>query len=520
MDQNDNIEKFFNKKFAAAVSEEDWNTPPDDTWGDILVGLEDDPTTKPIAYYFPWLIGIILLIFASYLLLSEKIQNERIDHLENQINTNKIGPATGNIDKSLLNGQTKSNSHIVKEAPTNEALIPSKLVSDKSSFTPISQSSNKSITGNNNDLKTNIKSLSLKQQITPKTPILNSGTSTIDHRLSSNVLGNMDNNSSIGITISNEQIANAENSQIFNTSLFDSKISSSESVTNIGLLAINLPFTDRSAFILDQKPNSIILDNSSRSIYVGLVLRYNQWSDKNSGIIANPLEELLTEENTLSSVSYGFSSSINLSKKWTGNIDLLYNQRSHQSSYFLQLPFSTANEVLDTDGDLINAFQHSLPTSLGDVQTDVTLARSQSSSIENDEIVGIDLSFKNQTQSILIPLSAAYFLREANNGLYFSGGLTNEIVLNSKLSGIQSNSHHSKVDGKTINIEYDDSQQNKYGIGANLGLGYVWKFKAGTNVKLGANYDFALSENYGHNGYQHKTNNFSVGVSLMKLILK
>lgn len=509
MDQNDNIEKFFNKKFAGAVSEQDWNTPPEDTWDNIFEALEDKPDDKNFAFYIPWLIGMVLLIAASYLFISDKLQSERIDKLENKINN--ISPATGDINNN--NTEETNRDLLIGSQDGYTKLISEKSVENSTSL----QESN---TQKTNQKKSKIKSSSIIQEIIPNglfgltAPTNNAKANATVSNLNSQAF-NIGNNT---IIPSNELALTSD--KINQAILADKKIERNDILRKLNRLPFLLDIKERTkAESLGTKPY-VKINQTKKFMYLGLASRHNQWMDVNTGFIANPLEELLTDEHTLSSLSYGLSASMNISKKWTANIDVLYNERSHKSIYFLQLPYSTNTEMLDADGEYFNAFQHSLPTSLGDVQTDVTLSRSQTSTLDNNEIVGIDLSFKNQTQSILIPISASYFIKEANNGLYLSGGLVNEIILNTNLSGIQSLSHHSKVNDKAINIQYDDTQQNKYGVAASLGLGYVWKLKAGTNIKLGASYDLALSNNYVFNGYQHKTNNYSAGLSVLKRIGK
>jgi len=457
------------------------------------------------------------LIVVSYLFISDKIQLERIETLENKIN--EQAPVEQNNDR---NKQTK----IINKKEDNST----GLIDDNLNINP--NLSDKNIKGGEQEFKlldvkntrqekqteTKIKSSSLIQQITPSNNIQNSFLNK-EPKSNSNpsstpidfALMERDKN----FPVDRSSMLQAKKSSAVLGSAMREDIDLLNPISKLMLTQIQFPINPRPFGELDQEAH-VNVDKKRSILYGGLSTRYNYWLDHNSGIIDNPLEGLLEDESTLASWAYGASIGIELNQKWTANVELLYNQRSHQSTYLIELPYSTSNETLDNEGDYINDFQHSLPTSLGDVQTDVTLSRIQTSMIEDDELVGIDLAFRNQTESLIVPVNAAYYPSGVNRGIYFSGGLVNEIFLNSKLSGIQSNSHHSGVHNKSVNVQYDDTQQNKYGLGASAGIGYVWNLYANTSLKLGVNYDFALTDNYNFSGYEHKTNNLSFGLSIIK----
>ena len=92
--------------------------------------------------------------------------------------------------------------------------------------------------------------------------------------------------------------------------------------------------------------------------------------------------------------------------------------------------------------------------------------------------------------------------------------------MKNQLNGIQSNSLHDTVDDKQVTVQYNDTQQNKYGLSASLGLGYVLPIKQQFFLSLSANYDVALTDNYVNNTFQHKIDNLSFGLSLIKAIGK
>ncbi len=524
MDQNDKIESFFNKKFSQPVEAQEWNTPPEDSWDNILLGLEDKPSKRRYAIYLPWLFGIIALFVSSYLLITNKNNSERIQNLENRID--HIGAQSDKNTKTL---DSKNTTQVKKEAEISSINGTTEQIENIETARQTLKTKKPNRTKNTIESSNAItqKSIALKDR--KKIATNTTSDSTLANSSGTqNMIAN--SNSNIGNTIGNNgnNHIGSKNTETF--ALSDNNIQVpiiNRSRENLGILAIAkltdslFPVPERNKVDVDdflRVASRVELDNTPLAIYAGITSRYNRWIDVNSGLDPNPLEELRVDENTLSSFAHGVSASMALGKKWTGNIGLLYNQRNNQTDYLLQLPFSTNTEMLDSEGDLINAFQHSLPTALGDVKTDVTLARSQSSTLANNEIVGIDLSFQNRSKSLIIPLTTSYFFRAAHDGLYVSGGIVNEFTLSTELSDIQSTSLHNTVDDKIVDVQYNDEQINNYSVGASAGLGYVFLLNKGMNLTLGANYDFALNNNYTNGGFQHKVNNLSFGLNLMKAI--
>jgi len=503
MGQNDNIEKFFNRRFAEADSNEAWATPEEDTWDNILEVLDQETDRDKGVSYFGWSIGIIGLIIASYLLFSDKMQIERIESIEKKIN--KIESKSNNNDIKIIGGNDfNSNS--------NQKSIEETLKVNKSQ----KFSTNKEMQTKTSKGKTKIKSSSLVQPIGPiskQAVITKKNKRSITNPVRTNSFAivppsiNEVSSSSRQILSSHGQISGAKQAKKKNDVL-----------NAIPLAQMKIQTKARPKKVYDKANHTIEVNKPSIPIFISLSTRFNQWADVNTGMIDNPLEELLTDENTLSSWSVGMNGSVRLSKKWLGTVGVFYTKRSHQSTYLLQLPYSISNEIMDNEGSLINAFSHSLPTSLGNVDTDVTLARRASSSLSDNELVGIDLSFHNLSETLIVPMNISYFPSGINDGLYLSGGLVNEILLSTAVTGIHTNSHHSEVNGKSVDINYNSKQQNKYNFGVSFGTGYVWKIYRRTSLMLGANYDFALKSNYNFNGYQHKTNNLAITAGIVQQI--
>jgi len=471
---------------------------PEDSWDNILEGLEEPKRKRRVLAILPWLLGGLGLFLGIYLFVSNQNQSERIDHLQNQIND--IGESSEKNIKTI-------NAQDLKQVSENNK-------TPKQTGITTNETENKSNIQINHEVKSDHASVETK---TTK-PSKEKQNVSLEERKATTARKLLPSN--------NNNNNNNNNTNVEEKEMLSSVVGGSDKIVNTNNVALDfqkIPSLDNLLFHIQDRALTDLSFLKAKSLskeeaiqfLIGITGRYNNWFDVNTGKIDNVLEELRTENNTLASFSLGLNSSIAINKKWTTSLGVLYNQRSHQTIYLLNLPFSTTNETLDAEGELINEFQHSLPTSLGEVQTGLVLSRSQGSNIADDENVGIDLSFNTVTKSILIPINASYFPRGINNGFYFSGGIINEVILSSELSGIESHSQHDLVNDKSIDIQYNAEQQNNYVLGASVGLGYAWNIKDDFNLMLGANYDFGLNNHYENNGYKHKLNNLSMGVSVV-----
>ena len=244
---------------------------------------------------------------------------------------------------------------------------------------------------------------------------------------------------------------------------------------------------------------------------------YNVWNDRISGEYIDPLTELLINEKTSNSLSFGLTFGKQISPKIVLNASVNYYSRKRNSTYDINLPYSTVDEISAGD-DFENHFQHSLPTSLGNISTELILARSKNSSVQNNENVNLDLSLENIMKVISIPLTAQFFVKEAGNGLYFQTGILNEFILKNEIADISTLSHHSFVHDKSISISYQPNQVNKFNMRLLAGLGYQQELTRSISLALFANYGYALTNTFKRNTYQHKIDQIGMGIGLYKTL--
>ncbi|MFZ1848557.1 MAG: hypothetical protein WAU12_16695 [Saprospiraceae bacterium] len=302
------------------------------------------------------------------------------------------------------------------------------------------------------------------------------------------------------------------NQLVFLPTLNSNVISNNNSANNVITLQNILNFD------LPETKENLVKESTQRNkIWIGPVVGYNVWNDRISGEYIDPLTELLINEKTSNSLSFGLTFGKQISPKIVLNASVNYYSRKRNSTYDINLPYSTVDEISAGD-DFENHFQHSLPTSLGNISTELILARSKNSSVQNNENVNLDLSLENIMKVISIPLTAQFFVKEAGNGLYFQTGILNEFILKNEIADISTLSHHSFVHDKSISISYQPNQVNKFNMRLLAGLGYQQELTRSISLALFANYGYALTNTFKRNTYQHKIDQIGMGIGLYKTL--
>lgn len=171
-----------------------------------------------------------------------------------------------------------------------------------------------------------------------------------------------------------------------------------------------------------------------------------------------------------------------LTDKWQVGVGLQYASFDLVSQYNVDIHYASAQEQLHGNTYSI-ALDHTLPTSLGEVQTTTVLGRSSDTPIQSTELVGLDISYTQRRSLIQIPFTASYRVR---GGLHFFAGLTPGITLSDKLSA-EVVSHHSIIDhhnshGEPTKHQGEFSLQSVIGVGYTVPIANRWTL--GANIGL------------------------------------
>ncbi len=549
MEDNNNLEKFFRDKFNQKIEPQDWNIPDNDVWENIESNIPPKGKKRRFGI-LPFILAGALLLLSFFLAYDNYKKGENIVDLEQELKN--CGDNIGNIENEL---KASGTIDLESDNLTKNSVIDEQKSSEKSNL-EIGD-----ISVNRNDPKTPITSekkansdqnLSeiIKESTSNKSFEKKSTKSDISTQNQTNSEENVAKNSQKGAgeeqnqsnSTSNSIISKDLNSKISNNSSeninyegLDNLVKTDQpergqsienrefiSISNLPSLSFNVLKSESLSPEINLSLKTKIIDPfklPSNSLKIGPAAQYIQWQSKTQGSFDNPLSELLVNEKTSPSIAIGIGLNKKIGQKLVLNTGLLYYQRNQSSQYAINLSYSTIDEI-SVGSNLENRFEHSLPTSLGSIDTRLVLARIVDSPVSNNENVYLDFSLQNHTKALSLPLTLSYFINRAGNGLFVHAGIMNEFIIENSIEKIYTQSHHTYVKDKSIEVDYQTSQINRFNVSSILGIGYEKTFFQDISVSLSANYGFALTNTFATENYRHKINHFGLQLMVLKSINK
>lgn len=478
-DKNNNLENFFRDKFNQRIEPQDWNMPENKIWDNIASEINKEDKKRRF--------GILPILLVGASILWSLLMG-----IDNYYKGKNIAALRQELKECANQPIFQGNENIFSE----------KVAKDEVNFsvqgTVVGSQSEKQVQnvifGNTSNSDKHSKKIN------------KSGTLDAESKYT---MSREENNSDFVPDQKNEMIGNIEFESRFITStlplptLNNISIFSQHSNRKMDFPMV-LPFT---------KPKKL----GANSINFGPVARYIVWQDRIKGNFDNPLSELLVKEETSPTLAMGISVSKELGNHIILNTGLLHYQRNQTSQYAINLPYSIDEEI-NIGTEFENRFSHSLPTGLGNINTNLVLSRSINSPVTNNENVYLDFSMKNHTKALALPLMLSYYLKKSGDGFFVQGGIFNEFIIQNEIREINTESHHTFVKDKSIAVDYNKSQINKINVSTVVGIGYEKELIKGIGVSLSANYGFELTNTFETPNYQHKINQLGVQMTVVKRI--
>ncbi|MBL7831055.1 MAG: hypothetical protein JNK41_08525 [Saprospiraceae bacterium] len=477
MEDNNNLENFFKNKFNQKIEPEEWNTPDDDVWNNISNQLPEKSKKRKYGI-LPFILFSFPILLCLFLGLDNYKKQQDISRLKDELQ------ACGSSEHQIYKPLTENKRH----ETVKTALIDKNTINDND--VP------------NNMPASNLHSAGSLSKYTRKT-------------LSDSPL-NTEKNKIGFIDVSKKRTYDSDTSQI--SEGFQEYIYQIPSIPALDIRNALNP----NSIVIPTKLSSMDISSKQKSnrptnkkLAIGPILGHYNWFDIKTGNIENPLSEFLIKEQTSPSFAAGFSIGKTLSKHFTFNSGIQYLQRNQNSHYALKLPYSTAEEKPD-GSELENEFAHNLPTGLGSISTNLVLSRNINSPVNNNEEVNLEFSISNQTKALVIPLTLSYFPTLAGNGFFILGGFANEFIVENRIREISSESHHTFVKVKSLAVDYNANQINRFNLSALAGVGYQKEIYKDINFGLSVNYGIALTNTFATQNYKHRINFAGIQILLSK----
>lgn len=456
---DDNIDKFFKNKFNGDITPESWNTPDAVIWEKIEYKINKKESQRSLL--FPWIISGIL--------------------------------SCGLIMMTFAYIQQKNQSHVLKTQLDNCQTLSSNIVDDAKEY--------------GNDYLT---SIAKDVENTQKPPFLSNTKNR--YLLIPTAI------SDVNIQNTNDHIDPDYSTEIQNTASLAYPMPF-RTLVDIPFLPIST-----SKFIQEKTISSQISlyptipskETISKPYEINGAIGINQNIAIESGKMNNPLSEFLASESYDNAFIWGIGVGKWQADKWFFSLGAQYGSYDFKSRYNIYLPYDKKHETEIVDGQILSEFSHSLPSARGNINTDLTLTRSQNTDVDDGDIIPLDVAIRRQYREINIPMIVRYAFDSKDRGFMLRSGLNTSILLHQQLNLLNSESHHANVSGKSLVVGQNTEDQKTIQFNALLGLQHRWQINKSLFFDSGMDIILPLRATYTSEQYEHYNPSLNYYISIAK----
>jgi hypothetical protein len=481
MSNNDNIEKAFQERFEHdSVIDQSWNNPSESIWDKIESDLDLKEKSRLAYPFFLLVSGLLLsLIGVGYLMIQNNNLTKQVNEI--RIELENCGTKNNNQNSKTLDQKSQSKKVTALIGGVNNSKIPE-----------IETTQPKAVEYNLNPMDR------IVQQTT--------GTKTFNRPKSIPLSGQVEE--------SNNEVGELNLDEIFK--IDNSPDQDEERQFSIQALPqINNYVIGRKLIIAFPKMNITTTKNQPKSflsisggiIGSSLISRGNQIS---------ALTELIDREYAKLGSIVEVKYTIPISKKWSMSGGLGIINQEFITEYDINLPYQVGNEIIENGVGYID-FEHSLPTSFGNTETELRLRRPNADLPLEKENVNIDFNTRHRFLSLSTPLSLVFLGSGLSSGFHFGVDFVPSYIISAR-SGISSVvSQHSEVESvnNKSTSDYNSLQKLNFAVGGHIGYRYPITEKGG--VELSAKYLRNLNSYFSSESFSSKSQGvqFSAGYFFM-----
>jgi len=410
-DNQDSLEHLFRRKFndeEAVAQQEGWNTPSDEMWDRIQMGLSEKEKATRRVMYWP-LVGIA----ASFLLLS-------------------IFP--------LYQSKNKIDSLAVKLESNEQALkTMQKTLADVSAIThskqQIALQEKKKLTSDQGNLKESIATATKKLPVAiPKIATTNNKKTSESNLTNSYVIAPPLSSTMLdrGVANSSGFVDNIANKSVVSSSIAITSVANSKSsnqyppLTNLPTIQKELPVAISEKAIAIS-PFVAPIKNKKFYLAASIAPIWGTLNKKNNATNLMNFEPKKVRQK--SAFSTGIQAGMNVGKGWSVESGLRYTTTNDSAEDTRTITYQQVAENLNNQGDFESNLTIPLGSSAGLTEAIVVLSRAAISTIEEGTKIDLDFAMANSQSYVDIPILARKQWRVGNLGFGITAGLLNRFLL-------------------------------------------------------------------------------------------
>lgn len=436
----DNLEAFFKKSLQKQSSKprlDGWDTPDDTVWDEIATVVQPVERNDRRLLFFKWwaIAATLALLIIMYQLHSS---HQRITTLTEQVEKNTM--TIENIDSQLVTQSDKKSNDNLNKTDLNKNLNP---ISEEANFHPPQKINRQSSTNfatppintitDNFNVSESITSLTQKHSTSSNTLLdtqsVSDGGSTFDNTENINPIKQKNITDSSTVSQGSSENISNHNQDINNQSLADNELAL--------LPSISTSLQTSTSVLPNIKPlNTTPLDYFKSQFYLGARTIFNASTrslrSRDGGL--DRIRRLREQEEERNKMSFGANIGFQFHKNWSLEIGVQQGKSTIRSLHKTELQFQRNLEQVNPANDRLESqYPLALSTSYGDVSTDISLSRSQGSTVRDGSVILVGIETSQDINYIDLPLLVKYQIQVGKLHLGAKTGLSMRLIGNSQV---------------------------------------------------------------------------------------
>ena len=468
--EEDKFEDFIKNQLSEVDPNASWNMPDDSNWDMIEAHLDEEDERKRFAIW--WIPTSLLLIIGLGLGIYFNGKTSETIKKATPINTSLA--LQQEVSKIEITDKAKSSAinNTVKESPSSASVI--------------STSTTNSIASDNKQDKRSYDAVSAQS--------LGAGTSKEHVSSEGAVIAPISSDLPL-VEKAKEPISDPD-------ILFEEIISPS----TIASIAPPFLFVDERSLDLPIIKQDITPQLPNKSFLYAQTLNHFA---PNTDLVENSLTELVENEVISNDLNVELGIQVPLSKDIFISSGFSYSQFDLNTAYDVALVYEKATE--QSNGlDRFNVYNHSLPTSAGNIGTQVVMARSASNMIHDQETLAYTLSHQQSVAYLGIPVG----LGIRKYGFTLHSQILNNWRFEHKVENPMVISKHDIIDHHSSMATLSDSPSNSYYMGLRSSISYDISLTRGFSMGVQSGIQSDLLGAY-YLGNKRAVANYHVGLHLL-----
>lgn len=437
MDKNlpkDPLEEFFKKSLEGQnelPADDGWDVPSSNVWDRVEADIQPTAIIRPINYWkWTTVAASVVLLFFAY---QWTTQNKQIEELVTEINKNT--EQLENVKEQLQNKQNELESTIAElntSTIDNHQIIENEEVAqrddvEKSPRTTFFSDGNETgIGGKNNTDLPNISTRNTENIATQNSENIPSGNLNNSDSPNDKVIVENDFSPNFDkINSDNRMEELIKNKSVVEINELPNRNFGVESIVENGVLNADW---DKTVRYISSK------EKLGSKFYAGI---YGSRNLGKRSIVADDSSISQTRKDKIKNIQEkeswtiggGFKLGFQINKNWSVESGLQYTRSEITARHRIQKQYNTANETQNALGDFENDFALLLVTPMGDVESDVTLARAATSNAIPDQLVFIPVESNQKISFLGVPILAKYRFGNETFRFGIKGGFLTNFIL-------------------------------------------------------------------------------------------